>query len=119
MGSARPPAPVLFAAEFEWDSELIALTILLVSMVGLGVAATVWAKRWRKAAEEPENAEELVEHYEALIDEGLLDPAELERIRACLETQAPPAEPDRLPSDRTALEPGPPPTRGPEDSHAD
>lgn len=116
MAPARPPAAVLFAAEFELDFELIALAVLLAGMIGLGVAAVVWAKRWRKDAEAAEDAEELVEQYEALADEGVLAPEELERIRRRLVN---PAEPDRPPSDPTALKPGPPPTRGPEDLHAD
>jgi hypothetical protein len=112
MWSARPPAPVLIA-EFQWDVELIALAAVLAGLIGAGALAVYRVKRWWNESEGPATVEDQIEHYEALVEEGELDPQEFDRIRARLEHEtasrqphAPSAQP---PSDGGAFRPGPPP----------
>src|SRR3712207_3382576 len=75
-------------AQVSPQARLILTSLALVAVIGGGVFAIVWARRWREAAADDAPAEELtIEEYRKLLDEGLLDPEEFERIRARLEAR--------------------------------
>ncbi|MBI3410964.1 MAG: hypothetical protein HY040_21730 [Planctomycetes bacterium] len=116
MASARPPPTAILTAEFTFDLELVLLTLFLVSLVVVGIVVVIRVKRWRT-----ESDEELVpriDHYRALLEQGILAPEEFERIRKHLEARPVSAVPSGLPSsvpsppsDPTAFKPAePPPT---------
>lgn len=114
MTSARPPASAIaiLTAEFTVDLELVILTLFLVCVVVVGSIVVIRVKRWRTASDD-----ELVpriEHYRALLEQGMLAPEEFERIRTQLEArpQAPPSEtpPSGPPSDSTDFKPAEPPS---------
>ena len=69
--------------------EVIATVLLLAGAVGLGVAVFVWARRWRQElAEEPTN-EAQIESYRHMLDQGLIDDDEYDRIVAQLRPRLP------------------------------
>ena len=75
-----------------WD---VCLPIgLLIGVIVLGIWAVAQLRRWRVELMEEETGlpEELtLEHFQALFDDGSLDPEEFERIKARL--QAAPTDP--------------------------
>ena len=71
---------------FRWDLWL-AITVLIGLMV-LGSFAITRIRRWRAELNEDDNEPTeafTLEHYQDLMDEGLLDPQEFERIKARME----------------------------------
>jgi hypothetical protein len=86
----------------QFDLEGIVLAILLVGLVLLGALAVLWVKRWHAAHQAPLPPTR-IEDYRALMEKGLLDPQEFERIRDRLAMRDqlakrdPPAERDAPP----------------------
>lgn len=77
----------------EWD--LFLPVGALIGVVALGIWAIVKVKKWREEDAEvvgPTPLEHL-DHYQKMVDEGMLDPQELDRIKAQLEKEAHPTEP--------------------------
>ncbi len=78
----------------EWD--LILPIGALIGVVGLGIWAIVKVRKWRaEDAEEvgPTHKEQL-DHYQKMVDEGLLTPEELVRIVAQLDGKPTATEPE-------------------------
>ena len=75
-----------FGLFFRWD---LCLPIgLLIGAVVLGIWAIARIRRWRAELEqeELEPTEELtLEHYQKMVEDGLLDPQEFARIKARME----------------------------------
>jgi len=90
----NPPAlalPGLFA-EIGLEFRLLGWTLVLALLVGGGIVVILWTRNWwqRPAHEGP--AEPTLDDYRKLLDAGILDPQEFERIRAHLEPTAEPPE---------------------------
>lgn len=97
-------------AQFRFDVEWMLPTLLMVGAVGLGVIIIVWAKRWL-TAQQATPAETTVEDYRVLLEQGLLDPQEFERIRDRLEARpAPPPSAPTVPGQPKAPGPDQPPS---------
>jgi hypothetical protein len=98
------PRPLVLAgwivADLTASIEVVATAALLVGAVGLGVAAFVWVRNWRRGLAEEPTIEEQIESYRHMLDEGLIDDQEYDRIVAQLHEQ--PLE-----------QPGPEPPSGP------
>ena len=112
METIRPPAvlPAL-TAQFQFDLELLLLVLALAGLV-LG-GGYVIARFKRGLAEQQQAAQPMrIEDYRALLEQGVLQPHEFERIRARLENKTPPtpAPPAASPpTDPTAVQSFPPP----------
>jgi uncharacterized membrane protein YccC len=115
MGTSRPPVLTgLVVADLASALEVIGAVALLATLIGLGVAVFVWARFWRQRPDEA-TTEEQLESYQYMLDEGLIDPQEFERIRARLRqtpdaagaTLAPTPEPP--PTGMTGIRAGQPP----------
>jgi hypothetical protein len=94
------PAPVAFA-EFDvavpdrhwFDLELAGLILGLFVLIATGAVVALRSRSWTKpdvAAPPPEHS---LAHYQDLLEQGLLDRAEFERIRARMQPPAPPSGP--------------------------
>jgi hypothetical protein len=81
----------------------------LLGVVALGIWAVYKVKRWREESAAPTEAApaQQLDHYQQMVADGLLDPEEFTRIKARLETQAPPTAPG---------DPAPPPDQPPDTS---
>jgi hypothetical protein len=94
MWNVGPPAgPVILMAralpaQLQLDLEGIVLAIILVGLILLGVIVIVRFKRWQTAQRSP-TVPARIEDYRALMEQGLLDPREFERIRQTLEGPGP------------------------------
>jgi hypothetical protein len=78
----------LVPAQIVFDLELLLLFAGLGLLIVVGLYAVVELRRRMTLEEdEPLDLHHDLEHYEALRDQGLLDPDELERIRALLEAR--------------------------------
>lgn len=86
--SALPP----LTAQVRLDFELVVLTGLLVGLLVLGIAAIVYFKR-RQADERQTPAAPRLEDYRALLEQGVLEPPEFERIREHLQKKDTPGSP--------------------------
>jgi hypothetical protein len=66
----------------------------LIGVIGLGVWAWLWVKRWRTevAEEASRSPAQQLEHYQKMMDDGLLDPEEFARVKARLEGAPPPPD---------------------------
>ena len=104
MDHSWPTAAILFAQAgkdvpaLKWE---IGLTLgAMIAAVALGAWAIYRIKRWREelAQDELVAPEDLLRHYQQLVDDGQLDASEFARIKAQMEK--PPA-------------PGPPPSASP------
>lgn len=75
------------------DQFLLAiLTLFLLAVLGAGVAVFLWARRWRMEMQDPVSIPVTLEDFQKLLEEGHLDAAEFERVRARLEgASEPPA----------------------------
>jgi hypothetical protein len=73
----------------------------LLGVVALGVWIFVWLKRWRQQSgrDAPASPQTLLDQYEQLAAEGLLDPDELARIKASLQAKPDTAPPSNPPMD--------------------
>jgi len=111
MGTPRPPVLAgLVVTDWASTLEVAGTVTLLATVIVLGVAVFIWARNWRqRLAEEATNNEEHIESYQQLLDEGLIDDAEFERIRARLgQATDPPATPPPQPP-ATGIREGQPP----------
>jgi hypothetical protein len=81
----------------QFDLEGLLLAIVLVGLVLLGAFAVLWVKRWHAAHQAP-SPPTRVEEYRALMEKGLLDPAEFERIRDQLAKREPAAAKEEAPA---------------------
>src|SRR5438270_214641 len=100
--------PLLFGqvGRLEWD--LILPVGALIGVVALGIWAIVTVKKWRVEDAEvagPTHQEQL-DHYQKMVDEGLLDPQELARIKGQLDGKTTATEPA---NDQTPPAAGQPP----------
>jgi hypothetical protein len=66
----------------------------LVGAVALGCWAIYRVKRWREesAQEELLSPQQLIDHYQKMVDDGLLDPEEFAQIKARMEKPIAPAQ---------------------------
>jgi hypothetical protein len=99
MGTPRLPALAgLIVADLAAVLEVAGVVALFAATIGMGVAVFVWARNWRRRIAEESTTEEPIETYQNMLDEGLLDPQEFERILACLhratDVPAEPVSPD-------------------------
>ena len=80
----------------------------MVSVMALGLWAILKVKRWREEDVEVSAAppDEQLDPYQKLVEEGLLDPEELDRIKARLEATASSQLPN---ADKTVPSPKQPP----------
>jgi hypothetical protein len=85
MGTPRLPALAgLVVADLAATLEVVGVVTLLVAALGVGVAVFVWARDWRRRIAEDSTTEEPIETYQNMLDQGLLDQQEFERIQARL-----------------------------------
>jgi hypothetical protein len=100
-----PAGLCTLTAQFQFDLEWLLLAIILVGLILLGAFVIVRFKRWQGAERSPP-VPTRIEDYRALMEKGLLEAPEFERIRDQLEKKSaspPPAVPPASPS------PGPQP----------
>jgi hypothetical protein len=83
-------------AEIIPEFKLAGWSGLLFLVLGSGVLVILWTRKWRQSLAEP--TEDLtVEDYRKLLEAGVLDAHEYERIRATLEDEPlPPAQPPEI-----------------------
>jgi hypothetical protein len=87
-------------ASSQWDVWLAAAA--LIAMVALGTWAIYRVKRWREetAEEAADTPETSLDHYQQLMEDGLLDPDEFTKIKERLENPMPiptPPKPNQPP----------------------
>lgn len=104
----RPVVLPAATAQFQFDFEWLLLALALMGVVLLGLY--VVARFKRKLAQEQAAQPLRVEDYRALMEQGLLQPQEFERIREHLERRTPPPTPPQ-PADPTAIQSFEPPRR--------
>lgn len=78
----------------------------LVGAVALGCWAIYRVKRWREetAQEEPLSPQQQIDHYQQMVDDGLLDPNEFTQIKARMENPPPPPPNASQPPDTSNFE---------------
>jgi hypothetical protein len=83
---------ILFAQRATTDWDLFLAAGALFGVIGLGIWAIVKVKRWREAdsADHAPPPDLQLEHYQKMVAEGLLDPAELARIQDQIEKRCVP-----------------------------
>jgi hypothetical protein len=92
MGTPRLPALAgLVVADLAATLEVAGVVTLFVAALGVGVAVFVWVRDWRRRIGEDSTTEEPIETFQTMLDQGLLDQQEFERIAARL--NQPPALP--------------------------
>jgi hypothetical protein len=92
MGTPRLPALAgLVVADLATTLEVVGVVTLFVAALGVGVAVFVWARDWRRRIAEDSTTEEPIETYQTMLDQGLLNQQEFERVVARL--HQPPAIP--------------------------
>jgi hypothetical protein len=92
MGTPRLPALAgLVVANPAATLEIVGVVTLFVAALGVGAAVFVWARDWRRRIVEDSATEEPIETFQTMLDQGLLDRQEFERIAARL--HQPPALP--------------------------
>jgi hypothetical protein len=103
---------ILFGQAEPKEMEFCLPAGVLVGVLGLGIWAILKVKRWREEdiASEAGAAEQQLEAYQKLVDDGLLDPEELNRIKTQLQSHD--GDPASIP-DQAGTEPNQPP-----DNHA-
>jgi hypothetical protein len=85
MGTPRLPALAgLVFADLAKTLEVIGVVAAFAAAIGAGVAVFVWARNWRRRIAEETTTEEPIETYQVMLDEGLIDPQEFDRIQARL-----------------------------------
>ena len=86
-----PPTvlPRLFA-EFELDAEMIVLAVALIVTLIAGFYLVMRVRRWRLEDVAKPTVYDQLQSYQRLQEEGLLQPQELERIKARLEARTRP-----------------------------
>ena len=83
--------------------EVVAAATLMAAVVGLGITAFVWVRNWRRRLAEAATIDEQIASYQDMLDDGLIDPEEFERIQARLR------QPPVVPAERPGPEPPPNP----------
>lgn len=92
----RTPARSLWAQGFDWELLLLGAVLLAVIFAGFWVVLRV--RGWQKDQEaERITPQQQLEHYRNLLEDGLLEPQEFEKLKTKLG-----AGPDRLPPSRDA-----------------
>lgn len=99
------PHPLILAgwivADLTVTIEVVATVLLTAGAIGLGVAVFVWARNWRRQQGEEPTIEAQIESYRHMLEQGLIDDDEYDRIVAQLQSPpgtappgtAPPASP--------------------------
>ena len=95
--------------ELFWQWDLCLPVGATVGIAALGLWAILKAKRWRDEAAEIRGLahDDQITQYENMVEDGLLDPEELARIKAKLEARFDPPSADTTP---------PPPSQPPDSS---
>jgi hypothetical protein len=89
MWNVGPPAgAAVLTAQFQLDLEWMLLAGAFVGLVLLGAYVIVRFKRWQ-AAQQATTLPPRIEDYRALMEQGLLEPREFERIRDRFEKNPP------------------------------
>jgi len=88
----------MVTAEVRFNLELVLWALLLVGLIFLGFFIIWWFKRWQ-AAEQAPLPPMGIEDYRILMEQGLLEPREFERIRERMELKEKSASPPHPPSD--------------------
>jgi hypothetical protein len=74
--------------------ELVVLAVLLAGMIVAGVWAIIRVRRWLTHDDNLQSAEEDLSSYRQLLEQGLLDKEEFDRLQARLASKVvPPASP--------------------------
>ena len=99
MWNVGPPAfatmtAATLTAQLKFDLEWIILAVVLGGLVLLGGFVIVRYKRWH-AEQQAAPPPMVIEDYRALMEQGVLDPREFERIREHLERNPPPPSTSR------------------------
>jgi hypothetical protein len=106
------PGPGLFA-QLVLSVENVGLALALIVLIVAGVYFVLRAKRWRREELDPPTVQDELAGYQHLQEQGLLQPNELERIKARLnanpQESTPPSHPVQAPDPPSA---DPPPDRG-------
>ena len=91
-----------------WQWDLCLPIGATVGIAALGLWVILKAKRWRDEAAEfgPISPDEQIGQFQKMVEEGILDPEELARIKARLESRADPETPK---TDATDPPPNQPP----------
>jgi len=98
VSTLRSP-PILVAlvfaeiADLGQTLEVIGTIAGLLAAIGVGVWAFVWMRNWRRRLADEAISEEPIETYQQMLDDGLIDDQEFDRIAARLQTGPPPAAP--------------------------
>src|SRR6516165_9991547 len=118
VSTLRSP-PILVALVFAEIADLgptlevIGTVAALLAAIGAGVWAFVWMRNWRRQLAEEAISDEPIETYQQMLDDGLIDDQEFERIAARLQTGPTPAAPlplgARLGAPETGVRAGQPP----------
>ena len=116
-----PPSlllPGLVVADGAASLEVVAVVTVFVGAIALGVAVLIKARKlWRELADEP-TTEDPIETYQYMLDEGIIDSQEFDRIvaqrRRAPDAREPEARPPDTPSGlsgapSTEVQSGPPP----------
>jgi hypothetical protein len=97
-----PPPFATLTARFQFDLDWILLGLGLLALILLGALVIVKFKRWQ-AEQKDTVASPRIEDYRVLMDDGVLDPVEFERIREHLEKKV---NPDSSPPSAENSQPG-------------
>lgn len=85
MWNLCPPSPTTgLIAQFTLDTESVVLGVALIALIIAGGCGVFWVKRWMAQDLDLSSETEQMAGYERLKAEGLLQPLELERIKARL-----------------------------------
>jgi uncharacterized membrane protein len=98
--STHPPVLVgWILADLTETLGVIATVLVFIGAVGLGVAAFVWARKWRQQLADEPTIEAQIESYRTMLEAGLIDDDEYDRIVAQLRSPGPePPDPPTPPT---------------------
>jgi hypothetical protein len=97
MWNVGPPAVIAaLTLQIQFNLEWMLLAGALVGLILLGGLVIVRFKRWQAEQQAPPPPTR-IEDYRALMEQGLLDPREFERIRDHLENKVRPDSPPAAP----------------------
>jgi hypothetical protein len=105
VGSSQMGAPHLpiltglIVADTASTLEVVAVVILFTAALAVLIAAIIWVRNWRLAVREEKQSttKEPIETYQHMLDEGLIDQQEFDRIQAGLRRSPLPFTPDSAP----------------------
>jgi hypothetical protein len=93
-GGFRPAGFALWAQTFDWELVLLGVALLAVLFIGFWVVLRV--RQWQKDEEAARlTPQQQLDGYRALLDQGLLEAQEFEKLKARLETKPPASEPEK------------------------